>query len=87
MSNQRKIERRKEIAVVREAGRQAALAGKNVNSCPYTDCDKFQWMDAYRNQAQLIEHEKEMRLKLKLLSATTVEDIKEYLFEKEGILL
>jgi ribosome modulation factor len=41
-------ERRKEAQRIREEGRQAALDGRNIETCPYRHTDRYQWEEGYR---------------------------------------
>lgn len=50
-SNHRKIERRKEIEVLRQQGLDAAAAGKSIYSCPreyINNANRQHWEDGYK---------------------------------------
>lgn len=46
-NNQRKAQRKLEIAEAQEEGRQAALAGRHVQTNPYRDMDRTHWVVGY----------------------------------------
>lgn len=51
MSNQRKKERRAEIAVLREEGRQAFFAGRHIQTVPKAYLrteNRYQWEQGWR---------------------------------------
>lgn len=54
-STHRKIQRRQEIAVIREHARIAFREGKSISTCPYkNDMNEFQWVNEYLFQKYLV---------------------------------
>lgn len=43
--------RREIVARLREEGREAARAGRHVQTNPYRNCDGFQWFQGYESEA------------------------------------